>query len=77
MSETEILALRLERIKQLIQSLEHACSRRAEAVETFARLKKAIDNDRKLLAPPSSPDSPPIARSTPETAERPVVHGVL
>ena len=50
-SESELLAMRLTRMKFLIESLEIACSQSAETRETFARLTRELDAARDTLKP--------------------------
>lgn len=48
-SESEILAARLSRMRNLIDSLEQACSESAEQHELFRKLKREIEETRAAL----------------------------
>jgi hypothetical protein len=52
-SESDILALRLARMKQLIEALESACSRSDEQREIFLKLKREMDAARNALKLPN------------------------
>ena len=50
-TEAEVLAIRLARIKYLIDSLEAACSRSAEQRDTFQKLRQELQSVRESLQP--------------------------
>jgi hypothetical protein len=53
-SESETLALRLARMRRLIDTLEHACSESAEQREVFLKLKQEMEAARRALKPATS-----------------------
>ncbi len=57
-SESEILTARLTRMKQLIDSLEQACSESADQHELFRKLKREMEATRAALrtVPPPGVD---------------------
>jgi hypothetical protein len=54
-SESEILAARLARMKNLIDSLEQVCSESAEQREMFLKLRQEMAAARALLKTVPSP----------------------
>lgn len=51
LTEAEALAIRLARIKYLLDSLEAACSRSPDQRETFQKLRQERQSVRDLLKP--------------------------
>ena len=54
-SEAELLALRLARMKQLIDDLERECSNSAEQREKFRQLKQELKKAGRTVQPPNVP----------------------